>query len=332
MVSSQTAPKALAAPARGGEFVSAEAGLNWGDLPVFRDIVESSPAPILVVATAGSQPVQYANAAFQRVTGYSKYASVGRNWMEFFPDEFGGAALSAARQAITDGREARVVLWVRRNDGSRLYLKLKLSPLGARGGYCPRFMIVLHDMTAERRAHDTLEQQAHFDALTGLANRHLLYARFEEMLVQARSFTQSFSVVLLDMNDFKTVNDRFGHEIGDELLKCVAERLRGSVQAHDTVSRLGGDEFALLLPDTDDGGCKVSTIARIVESVQQPATLNGCSLMPSCSIGVSHYPNDGNDRQSLLRAADRDLYRAKATRPGGQERSRSAQQPDRQYS
>ncbi len=289
--------------------------LDCDNLLIFRDIVEASPAPILVVAAAGPQLIEYANTAFHRVSGYSDRESIGHNWTDFFVDEHGGTALRAAQQAISAGRESREVLWARRKDGSRACLKLKVSALGESQGRSTRCVMVLHDMTAERQAHDTLEQQAHFDALTGLANRHLLYTRFEELLDQARTFKQSFSVALLDMDDFKMVNDGCGHEVGDELLKCVGERLMGAMRAHDMVGRLGGDEFALLLPDMDDGSWRTARIAHIVHSVQQPVELKGYRIQPACSIGVSHCPSDGTDRESLMRAADRDLYRAKAARP-----------------
>jgi len=293
------------------------------DQLLYREIVEASSAPILVIATSGSQPVQYANEAFWQLTGYRDFETVGRNWIEFFSLQGTSAALNAALKAISAGRSSHHLLWAARRDGSQAFVKCKVSPIGDRDGTVTQCVMVLHDMTAERREHDTLEIQAHFDALTGLANRHLLYARFDEMLAQALEWGQHFSVVLLDMNDFKSVNDHFGHETGDELLKCVGERLTGALRAHDMAARIGGDEFALLLADTHAHGGKPLNIERIVEAVQEPALLKGQQIRPSCCIGVSHCPDQGVDRETLLRVADRALYRAKRSRLSQRPLSRS---------
>ncbi len=299
----------------GDWFASITGALAGVDLSLYRDIVEASPVPILLVASAGSQPVQYANAAFHRISGYSRDESVGHDWIELFADEPGNPALIVAQQAISAGRDSRQVLWARRKDGSRACVELQVAPLQGDLARARRCVMLLHDVTAERRAQATLELQAHFDALTGLANRHLLYMRFEELLTQAPDLKHSFRVVLLDMNDFKMVNDCFGHEIGDALLRCVAERLSRAARAHDLVARLGGDEFVVLLSDLNDGGSAEATIGRIVDAVEQPVEFGRCQLRPSCCIGVSHCPQDAADRESLLRAADRALYRAKAARP-----------------
>jgi diguanylate cyclase (GGDEF)-like protein/PAS domain S-box-containing protein len=289
-------------------------GFESGDPLIFRDIVDASPAAILLVSRDGPQRIEYANAAFRELSGYTTAEFAGRDWTEFFADEAEGAVIGAVSHAVFVARESRETLWASRKNGSRACIKLKISPLRGRSGHVTHCVMVLHDITAERHVHDTLEQQAHFDALTGLANRYVLDARFDEMLGEARAFRQAFSVVLLDLNEFKKVNDSFGHEVGDELLKCVGARLSEAMQAHDVVCRLGGDEFAMLIPEMVDGSWKSATLVRLLERIQQPADLKGHVIRPSCSVGVSHCPHDGADRESLMRVADRDLYRAKAAR------------------
>ncbi|MGX5913710.1 diguanylate cyclase domain-containing protein [Aliidiomarina sp. Khilg15.8] len=176
----------------------------------------------------------------------------------------------------------------------------------------------ISDATEQKTLENTLKRQrerlhhlAHYDALTGLPNRALFADRIHMAIEKARREHQCLAVVYFDLDDFKPVNDRFGHETGDKLLQLVAQRLLQSVRSSDTVARIGGDEFVLLIADTQPDGY-MRCVEEIIKFIQQPIQLGGESLILSASIGVAQYPNDDHTPEALLRYADLAMYQAKA--------------------
>lgn len=175
----------------------------------------------------------------------------------------------------------------------------------------------ISDSTEQKTLENTLKRQrerlhhlAHYDVLTGLPNRALFADRIHMAIEKARREQQCLAVVYFDLDDFKPVNDRFGHEAGDKLLQLVAQRLLKAVRSSDTVARLGGDEFVLLIADTQPGGY-MRCVEEILNFIQQPIQLSGESLVLSASIGISQYPRDDDTPEALLRDADRAMYQAK---------------------
>ncbi|TCJ13457.1 diguanylate cyclase [Parasulfuritortus cantonensis] len=162
-----------------------------------------------------------------------------------------------------------------------------------------------------------LKHEATHDPLTGLANRSLFYHRLTEALTRAGQDQLKATVLYVDLDDFKPVNDRYGHAVGDSLLQVVAGRLLGSVRTTDTVARLGGDEFAVILL----GVGEASRISRFEEAIRanlvRPFEIDGAELVPSCSCGHAVYPDDGVGMDTLLHAADERMYAAKRARKGG---------------
>ena len=172
--------------------------------------------------------------------------------------------------------------------------------------------VVTHeDITERRRAEKQIAHMAHHDALTDLPNRLLLRGRLAEALTN-RADGGRVAVFYLDLDNFKSVNDTLGHQIGDELLKCVAERLRGCVDETITVARVGGDEFALILPCLAQIDDAAALARRICAAVREPYDLFGHVVMADTSIGIAIAPEDGGEPDELLRNADTALYRAKA--------------------
>lgn len=162
------------------------------------------------------------------------------------------------------------------------------------------------------RNNEVLAQQANHDALTGLANRHLLTDRLEQALIYARRAHRVSGVLVLDLDRFKTVNDSLGHSQGDLLLKAVAQRLGACVRQGDTVARLGGDEFVLVLADVAEVSDIVPVAQKILIALSQPVQVGEQSLAVSTSLGISVYPRDGETADVLLQHADTAMYRAKA--------------------
>jgi diguanylate cyclase (GGDEF)-like protein len=163
----------------------------------------------------------------------------------------------------------------------------------------------------ERKRYQVqLEHQANYDALTGLPNRSLLHDRLKQSVVSVRS-PKAVAVVFIDLDHFKFVNDSLGHSIGDQLLKGMAERLRSVLRDGDTVARLGGDEFVLVLNDQANEEVIYRAMQRITAKLAEPIEVDGKELVVTCSAGISLYPQDGPDVDTLLKNADAAMYRAK---------------------
>ena len=171
---------------------------------------------------------------------------------------------------------------------------------------------LVRDITQRKAAEQQIEYQAYHDALTGLANRRL----FEEHLTLALALAQRrrrlVGVLFLDIDHFKIVNDSLGHTVGDELLKQVAARLKGVVREGDTVARVGGDEFTIVLQDLQRKDDAAIVAEKVLRTVAQPADVAGHHLYITTSIGITTFPDDGEDAETLIKNADNAMYRAKA--------------------
>jgi len=180
--------------------------------------------------------------------------------------------------------------------------------VGVEGGV----VAIVRDITERKRAEERIYHMAHHDTLTGLPNRSLIVDRLEQSLAHAERNKESVLVAFIDLDSFKLVNDTLGHNAGDDLLKEVAKRMVGCVRREDTVGRFGGDEFVLVLPHVNDNPQVLEPLlAKILEAVVQPVVLEGQKVQVSCSIGVSVYPRDGCDTDTLMMHADAAMYRAK---------------------
>jgi len=202
---------------------------------------------------------------------------------------------------------------VYRNDGSIIWISENARAVKNADGSVQFFEGTVVDIT-ERRQHEAeLEYQASHDSLTGLPNRSLLHDRIEQAIVRARRDSKRVAVVFVDLDHFKLINDSLGHHIGDRLLLEVANRLMTCIRSHDTVARQGGDEFVLVLTEQHDADETLTIVNRLLEVISQPWVNDGQEYGLSCSIGISCYPQDGDDPDALLRCADTAMYKAKAS-------------------
>jgi diguanylate cyclase (GGDEF)-like protein/PAS domain S-box-containing protein len=173
------------------------------------------------------------------------------------------------------------------------------------------YTFVVRDITRIAEEERRLAYRAEHDELTDLPNRNLLNDRLNQAIARAVRQQRRLGVVYLDLDDFKPVNDRYGHEVGDCLLQAVARRLRDSMRQTDTVSRIGGDEFIICLEQIKSGSDAVAAAKKLVIAMKQPFQILGKSISVSASIGVAVYPDHGGDPTTLLRNADQAMYTAK---------------------
>lgn len=222
---------------------------------------------------------------------------------------FGGEATNALGNALNLRRDAVLDLQGARADGTTFWIECSLVPVQDRSG---KFVVVvLKDVTERVQYTRQLEHQAHFDQLTGLANRVLLGDRLEQAIISAKRHQRMLAVAFLDLDHFKRVNDDLGHRTGDRLLSEVADRLRSALRNGDTAARQGGDEFVVLLPDIDDEEQVYAVLHRLQLALAEPVVLDGRQFYVTTSIGVSLYPQDGHDDETLLKHADIAMYQAK---------------------
>ena len=202
-------------------------------------------------------------------------------------------------------------IWNRRKDGEVYVEMLTITAVRNDIGGVDHYVGIFSDVTALKEQHRRLEHMAHYDALTQLPNRTLLADRLQLGLAQADRLRNLLAICFLDLDEFKPVNDRLGHEAGDKLLVEVAQRLKHWVRAGDTVARLGGDEFVLLLVGLDSVQEVDRTLERIISALAEPYLLKDERITISASVGVTIYPLDEADPDLLLRHADQAMYAAK---------------------
>ena len=199
-----------------------------------------------------------------------------------------------------------------RRDGSRFDAQLTISSLTENGGNAIGYVIKAYDITERKRAQEYISHLAHHDALTGLPTRTLLHDRLSIALKHASRSGEKVSLLMVDLDYFKRVNDLMGHHCGDELLGIMAERLQGCVRASDTVARMGGDEFVVLLSGLARQEDAEFIVEKITTQLAIPACVGGQVFSPTASIGVCTYPDHGQTAETMLRNADLAMYQAKA--------------------
>jgi diguanylate cyclase (GGDEF)-like protein/PAS domain S-box-containing protein len=216
------------------------------------------------------------------------------------------------RQRVLNGeRVVQAEVKRQRRDGSLIYINTTLAPLRDSTGQMYGYLAIAADITERKAAEQRIEFLAYHDTLTGLPNRLLVQDRFEQAIAYADRARSKVALIFLDLDNFKTINDSLGHNIGDALLKEIAVRLGECVRDTDTISRQGGDEFLIVLPALHDADAIAPVLVKILARLQDPFLIEGNELSTSVSIGIALYPDDGGDFDTLLKKADMAMYRAK---------------------
>jgi diguanylate cyclase (GGDEF)-like protein/PAS domain S-box-containing protein len=267
-----------------------------------------------IMITDANANIVDVNEAFTRITGYSRAEVLGQNPRILQSGRQSAAFYEAMwRELIGQGHWSGE-MWSRRKNGE-LYAELAtISAVRDGQGNTQHYAAVFSDISVVKAHEGQLEHMAKFDALTNLPNRVLLADRLQLAMVQAQRRGQQVAVVYLDLDGFKSVNDRHGHGVGDQLLIALARAMHATLREGDTLARIGGDEFVALLIDLESPDSCVSTLARLLEAAAAPVPLGALVLQVSASIGVTLYPQ-GEDIEAdqLLRQADQAMYQAKLT-------------------
>jgi diguanylate cyclase (GGDEF)-like protein/PAS domain S-box-containing protein len=269
----------------------------------------------IVIARCGGKnnPIDYVNPAFERISGYRADEVLGRDARFMAAPGLDDKERLQLRDAIAERREVNVIFRNLRKDGELFWNDLTITPVLDEHGTVSHFIGVLNDVTASKQRTAHLEHEVNHDALTGLANRTLLWDRLEQALHMAQRNKTLVATVLIDLNDFKLINDSFGHDAGDEVLTVVAKRLLAAVRDSDTVARLSGDEFVLVLVNQPSLRYTLRMVERLRLAMSKPVAFGSREIPVGASMGVSVYPHDGDTVFDLVRAADVAMYHAKAT-------------------
>ena len=200
-----------------------------------------------------------------------------------------------------------------RPDGSVRFIESQGSVIRDDQGEVSKVIVVSRDITERKLSEEHIRHLAQHDVLTNLPNRMLLTDRIGQAVAQAARAGKNVAVLFLDLDRFKTINDSLGHQMGDRVLLAVAKRLSDSLREGDTVARLGGDEFVVALPEIGDTRYVSAVAAKVLKAISQPMKIDQLELHVEASIGVSLYPQDGHDADTLMRKADTAMYHAKAS-------------------
>ena len=316
-----------------------------------RAIAASSNGVVISDPNQPDNPLIYVNRSFELMTGYPAEEVIGHNCRFLQGSDVGQPALGEVRAAIREERDCEVLLRNYRRDGTLFYNELRLSPVHDERGRLVNFVGIQNDVTERvrareelQRAHDELEErvrsrtarlaeanvrlqrevaerrelesylthQAFHDPLTGLPNRTLFLDRLDRALGRAEGDEGGVAVLFMDLDNFKVINDSLGHEVGDQMLLAVAERLENSMLAGETLARFGGDEFTVLLEDVASRSDAVRVAERIREALRLPFVLRGRERFITTSVGIAFGGRGAEQPGAVLRSADLAMYRAKA--------------------
>ena len=308
-----------------------EDGVPRAILGVFKDVTErhkteqalkqaatvfQNTDEAIIVADVDRQIIAV-NEAFSTITGYRPNEVLGRNPHLQSSGRHDDAFYREIWQAVERDGEWRGEIWNRRKNGEIYPAWENITAIMDDYGQVVNYVALFSDISSIKETEHRLAYLAHHDPLTELPNRLRFTANLEQAIEMAKRHRHRVALMYLDLDAFKPINDSMGHDVGDELLKRVAERLKGSVRAEDTVARLGGDEFAIILSEIKQVEDAAAVATKVLEAVNQPMELNGREVSVSASVGISVFPDDGGVLEELLKAADAAMYRAKELGRGG---------------
>jgi diguanylate cyclase (GGDEF)-like protein/PAS domain S-box-containing protein len=274
------------------------------------EVIEQIPIGVVVTLPMGT--VEYANPRLLELLQIDPERLFGGLLNEFRAAGTGSASDQAIRRRVSAGGSWQGEAQLRTAGGEVRHVLESIFPVRDKSGRITHFIHFLQDIGALEAA-ETLSSLAYYDSLTGLPNRNLFNDRLSRAIATARRRHGGFSLLYVDIDRFKEVNDTMGHDAGDELLRQVAVRLQKGLRKIDTVARLGGDEFVVILDQVDEAALAVRVAEKLLATCSGEYDLQGTKRTMTVSVGISRYPRDAVEMEPLLKCADRAMYRAKAS-------------------
>jgi len=266
-----------------------------------------------ILITDASGIVLSVNAAFSRITGYNAEEAIGQTPRFLKSYRHSQAFYVLMWEKISTQGQWYGEIWNRRKDGALFLARLTISMVRDEKDRPLRYVSVFSDITDLWHKDEHLKHLAFYDALTDLPNRTLLMERLGQKIVNCKRQQCGLAVMFLDLDGFKLINDTFGHNVGDELLKVISNRLLELARESDIVARLGGDEFIFALNDPKEKD-EISLVAqRFISAINEPVELSGIALEVGASVGISMFPDDGITSLDLIKKADKAMYASKAS-------------------
>ncbi len=272
-------------------------------------VFDSSLNGILITSPDGT--ILRVNQAFSEITGYTMAEAVGQTPRLLKSEHHDAAFYQEMWEKLQREGGWQGEIWDRHRDGHVIPMWQSITAVRDDQGEISHYIGIFFDITEQKQAAVHIDRLAHYDALTDLPNRLLFNERCLHALERARRDGSRVAVLFLDLDHFKHVNDSLGHPVGDALLQAVAQRLKQQLREEDTVARLGGDEFVIILEDLATAGDAEWVARKLLETFAEPFSVRGHDLAMGLSIGISLFPDNGEDVTSLVKHADIALYRAK---------------------
>lgn len=264
-----------------------------------------------VIITDARSRILSVNPAFTKITGYTeaevlgetpRFLSSGRHDENFYSDLW---------RELSQNGHWQGEIWNRKKNGELLPEFLSITAIRDEQGKVSHYAGMFNDISKLKENEENIRNMAYRDPLTGLPNRRLLDDRLDMAIAQAHRHGRRVGIIFIDLDHFKHVNDSLGHAAGDELLEKLARRLERCVRENDTVARLGGDEFVIILADPENVDDVRQTAKRVLQAMRAPLWIQSRELVLTCSLGISVYPDNGLDRETLLKHADAAMYQVK---------------------
>lgn len=286
--------------------------LAQDELRIRERAIEASTHGIAIIDIAKHEnKVIYVNRAFERTTGYSEQQASGKSLITLLGSNSEEVNNKRIELAIRELREETVEMESVKRNGEVFWCEISVAPVKDSFGHVKHYICIINDITQRRDMENQLVMQATYDSLTNLPNRVLLMDRVDQAILQAKKKKSIMAFLFLDLDRFKMTNDTLGHTMGDKLLQAISNRLLIATDDFDTVARLGGDEFVILLSDIDTYQQAEILAQEILHAIEKPIQIDQHSLKITASLGISYFPRDGGDYETLLKSADLSMYHAK---------------------
>lgn len=274
----------------------------------YKLITESTFDMITLIDLSGL--IEYVSPASEKILGYPDYTYIGSPFTKNVHPEDAFDLIESVASLIDGEEPATIEVRYLHRDGHYIWMEVSPTPVLANGELKQLFTIA-RDITERRKLQDKIAKMAFYDHLSGIPNRRTFDDKLKKAIHQAKNTGKKVAILMLDGRNFKKINDQFGHDAGDAVIKEMANRIQASIRSTDTAARLGGDEMGVILPGIDSLAIAEATAGRILESFQTPLLFNGFHIKLGAGIGISLYPDNAATEKLLIKYADTALYEAK---------------------